>query len=324
MSTKIAEILQFLQRCYLSYEQKRGRGRPLVYGRASMTLFFMVMALKGIYTFEGMTKYAKAHFAAFGFPGAPSRKTIRRHFLQLPGCIHWLLPQIVRHCQALDYPTFRCSWAFIDKSVFRALGGLWHKKQRQAGIVPHPSIDTDASWAKSAYHGWRFGYGLHLVCLKNRFPVAAWVTTASAKDHAQVTKLLDPIKDLVGIVVGDAGYQCLKVIRTLFEADGVLLQTPSAFKTYVKQPFVKWYNAMIQLAPARWLYRDRKPAIEPLFSLIKQLFDLAGEKQLPYKGIDKVASFLMIGPLTVQLLMRDNFLHHRDWASTEAFLNAFK
>lgn len=324
MSTKLLEILEFLHRCYATYEQKRGKGRPFVYTHASMTLFFMVMALKRIYTFKGMTKYAKVHYEDFGFPRAPSRKTIRRRFLSLPRTIHWLLPEIVRQCQELDYATFRCSWAFVDKSVFRALGGLWHKKQMIAGIVPHPSIDTDASWSKSAYHGWRFGYGLHLVCLQNRFPVAGWVTTASLKDHTQLIQLLQPIRQMVGIVVGDAGYRCLQVIRLLHEDYGILLQTPKAFTTYVKQPFVKWYNAMIQLAEARWLYRRRKPAIEPLFSLIKQLFDLQGEKQLPYKGIDKVSAFLMIGPLTVQLMMRDNFIHNREWASNEAFLNHFK
>lgn len=324
MSTNLIEILQFLQRCYSTYEQKRGRGRPFVYSRASMTLFFMVMALKKIYSFKAMTKYARKHYQDFGFPKAPSRKTIRRRFLGLPSCIHWLLPQIVRQCQELDYPTFRCSWAFVDKSVFRALGGLWHKKHMILGVVPHSSIDTDASWAKSPYHGWRFGYGLHLVCLQNRFPVAAWVTTASLKDHSQMIKLLSAIKDMVGIIVGDAGYQCLRVIQHLYEDLGVLLQTPKVFSTYSKRPFVQWYNSMIQLAEARLLYRHRKPSIEPLFSLIKQIFGLEGEKQLPYKGIDKVSAFLMIGPLTVQLMMRDNFIHHRDWASTEGFLNAFK
>lgn len=324
MSTNLIEILQFLQRCYATYEQKRGRGRPFVYSQASMTLFFMVMAIKKIYSFKAMTKYVKQHYADFGFAKAPSRKTIRRRFLSLPCCIHWLLPEVVRQCQELDYPTFRCSWAFVDKSVFRALGGLWHKKHMLQGIVPHPSIDTDASWSKSPYYGWRFGYGLHLVCLQNRFPVAAWVTTASLKDHSQMVKLVEAIKEMVGIVVGDAGYRCLKVIQLLWSEFGILLQTPKAFTTYLKRPFVKWYNSMIQVAPAKLLYRHRKPAIEPLFALIKHIFDLEGEKQLPYKGIDKVSAFLMIGPLTVQLMMRDNFIHHRDWASTESFLNAFK
>lgn len=324
MSTKLHEFLVFLHRCYATYEQKRGRGRPNVYSHASITLFFMAMALKRIYSFSAMAKYAKKHYLEFGFPKAPSRKTIRRRFLNLPHCIHWLLPQVVRQCQELDAQVFRCCWVFVDKSVFRALGGLWHKKHMILGVVPHPSIDVDASWSKSAYHGWRFGYGLHAICLQNRFPVAAWVTTASVKDYTQMNKLLQYLSDLVGIVVGDAGYQCLKVIQQLYTDFGILLQTPKAFTTYLAKPFVRWYNTMIQVVQARMLYRHRKPSIEPLFSLIKLLFGLEGEKQLPYRGIDKVSAFLMIGPLAVQLMIRDNFIHQREWASTECFLNTFK
>lgn len=321
MSTNLQEILAFLQGCYATYQQIRGRGRPIVYSHASMTLFFIVMTLKRIYSFKAMSKYAKQHYVCFGFPRAPSRKTIRRRFLQQPQLIHWLMPQIVRQCQELCGQTFRCSWCFVDKSVFRAFGGIWHKKHMIEGIIPHPSIDTDASWAKSAYHGWRFGYGLHLVCLQNRFPVSAWVTTASAKDVSQMEKLLQYVKDLVGIVVGDAGYQSVKVIEKVYKQLGILLQTPKVFTTYLKSPFVRSYNAMIQTVQARWLYRHRKPSIEPLFSLIKNLFDLEGEKKLPYKGIEKVSAFLMICPLAVQLIMRDNFIHRRDWASIHGFLH---
>ena len=34
-------------------------------------------------------------------------------------------------------------FAFIDKSVFRAKGGIWHKKDMKIDRVPHPSIDTE-------------------------------------------------------------------------------------------------------------------------------------------------------------------------------------
>jgi Transposase DDE domain len=324
MSNKVAEFLEFLQKCFHTYQQKKGRGRPLTYSHASMTVFFMVMALKKIHSFKGMTKYAKQHYAIFGFDKAPSRKTIRRRFLNLPVVIHWLLPQIVLACRQTDCDAFRCSSCFIDKSVFRALGGLWHKKHMLIGIVPHPSIDTDASWAKSAYHKWRFGYGLHLVCLQNRFPIAAWVTTASTKDYTIMSKLLTAFNGVVGVVVGDRGYQCLKVMKQMWQDFRIFVQTPALFETYLKTPFVIEYNQMIKTVQARLLYRHRKPAIEPLFSLIKEMFDLKGEKQLPYRGLPKVSSYLMLAPLTVQLMIRDNFLNRRDWASTEVFLSTFK
>jgi hypothetical protein len=99
---------------------------------------------------------------------------------------------------------------------------------------------------------------------------------------------------------------------------------PSPFCNLLENPFVIQYNEMIKTAQARLLYRHRKPAIEPLFSLIKEIFDLKGEKQLPYRGLPKVSAYLMLALLTVQLMIRDNYLNRRDWANTEVFLWTFK
>jgi hypothetical protein len=33
---------------------------------------------------------------------------------------------------------------------------------------------------------------------------------------------------------------------------------------------------------------------------------------------------LMLAPLTVQLMIRDNYVNRRNWANTEAFLATFK
>jgi hypothetical protein len=41
----------------------------------------------------------------------------------------------------------------IDNTVMRAYGGVWHKKDREAGIVPHSSIDAEPDWTKSGWHG---------------------------------------------------------------------------------------------------------------------------------------------------------------------------
>jgi hypothetical protein len=41
----------------------------------------------------------------------------------------------------------------IDSTTLQAKGGVWHKKDREAGIVPHSSIDTEAGWTYSGWHG---------------------------------------------------------------------------------------------------------------------------------------------------------------------------
>lgn len=36
--------------------------------------------------------------------------------------------------------------AAIDSTILTARGGVWHKKDREAGVVPHSSLDTEAHW----------------------------------------------------------------------------------------------------------------------------------------------------------------------------------
>ena len=44
------------------------------------------------------------------------------------------------------------------------------------------NLDTDASWSKSKYRGWVYGYGLHLTTTANGFPLFADVWTAAVRE----------------------------------------------------------------------------------------------------------------------------------------------
>jgi hypothetical protein len=37
----------------------------------------------------------------------------------------------------------------IDTTTLQAKGGVWHKKAKEAGVVAHTSIDTEAGWTNS-------------------------------------------------------------------------------------------------------------------------------------------------------------------------------
>ncbi len=86
----------------------------------------------------------------------------------------------------------------------------------------------------------------------------------------------------------------------------------------------KEYNELAQTPQARWLYRQRKPSIEPLFALIKELFQLSGENQLPYRSLPKVKPYLMIAAFTVQLMMYYNWAKRADLVTNQLFLTDFK
>ncbi|MDQ3292046.1 MAG: transposase [Bacteroidota bacterium] len=322
MSAKIKIIYEFLQSLWPPGITRRGK--PYHYDGPSMLLFFVVMFLKRIHSFQAMSRYAQEHYRCFGWSSPPCRKTLVRRFEAFPTLLYRLLPLVAQAASKLDQQVFGFRWAFIDKSVFRAKGGLWHRTQRRLGIVPHPSIDPEASWAKSAYHGWRFGYGLHLVCNGHRFPLACSVTTAATKEATQVVPLLVSLVQQLGMLVADAGYQTGRLLQQLLRCWNVWVLLPSRWKGKQLTAEQQEYNRLRQTPQAHWLYQQRKPSIEPAFALIKELFQLAGESQLPYRGIAKVKPYLMITASAVQLMMYYNFIHHARLASTYLFLTDFK
>ena len=153
MPTNLYIVLDFLEKCWQKIPKKKSKGTNPTYSVGSMVIFLVLMMVKKIYAFKAMEKYAKNHYQSFGWQKSPSRKTIRRRFLALPSILQVLMPQIAKECDEINHSVFGFSWAFVDKSIFRAMGGIWHKQHIKLGIVPHSSIDTDASWGFSRIGG---------------------------------------------------------------------------------------------------------------------------------------------------------------------------
>jgi hypothetical protein len=57
--------------------------------------------------------------------------------------------------------------AAVDSMPLCANGGVWPKKHRLAGEVSQTSIDTEAAWSQSRYHGWWYGGKLHLAMVRS-------------------------------------------------------------------------------------------------------------------------------------------------------------
>ncbi len=95
--------------------------------------------------------------------------------------------------------------AALDSTPLRALGGVWHKKDRETGIVPHSTIDTEAHWTKSGWHGWVYGWKLHLVVTGAGvwLPLAAELTPANAADNEVAPLLLPELPVWLRYLLGD-------------------------------------------------------------------------------------------------------------------------
>jgi hypothetical protein len=72
-----------------------------------------------------------------------------------------------------------------DRSLFRAKGVVWHKKDRDKGIEPKKPFDREANWGWSETKEWIWGYGIHLSTFSSPqsivFPFLVELTTAENK-----------------------------------------------------------------------------------------------------------------------------------------------
>ncbi|BCM93560.1 hypothetical protein IAD21_05451 [Abditibacteriota bacterium] len=91
----------------------------------------------------------------------------------------------------------------------RAFGGrLWHKKDKEQGVVPRSGIDTEAGWTKSGHHGWVYGWKLHVAvsCGTVWIPLAAHLTPANCADNLMAMPMWDDLPTDVRFVLGDTHY----------------------------------------------------------------------------------------------------------------------
>jgi hypothetical protein len=190
--------------------------------------------------------------------------------------------------------------AAIDSTPLRAKGGVWHKKDREAGIVPHSSIDTEAHWSKSGYHGWWYGWKLHLVCTATALwiPLAARLTAANVADNEIAPALIGELPADVRYILGDTLYNEPDV-RQACEPHGRFLVAKKRGA----------YPHTDAGAPVRQLFhRLRSKAIEPFNSLFKNLFEWGG--QVPVRGLRRT-QLIVLGALFVyQLVLLSQFEHN--------------
>ena len=148
---------------------------------------------------------------------------------------------------------------------------MWHQSDRQAGRIPEKlrHLDTDGSWSKSGYHGWVYGYGLHLVNNRAGFPQLMQVETASVAetiviDH-QTERLLHDFRPAT--VTTDNSYtQALRIRQ--WAKRGVVLLTPAL--KWTKGRYAEAYHRYIGWPEQVERLRSRRTAIEQLLQNLRR------------------------------------------------------
>ena len=192
-----------------------------------------------------------------------------------------------------------------DKSLFKASGPVWHQSDRNEGRIPKKlrRLDTDATWSKSGYQGWVYGYGIHLTCTEDAFPKMVQVETASVADGNILDQKADFILNHLQPVCLTADDRYTKAMRIRnWVKQGTLLITPAL--RWVKGRYAQAYHHFLTQPDIQKRMKKRKTSVEPLFDLIAKVIGATeSQKQLPVQKLVNVRTVLVLGTLTVQIAM---------------------
>ena len=244
----------------------------------------------------------------------PTRRTWERRLATLPSSLPARIGCLGRHLVAvLDPWADRGRAVAIDSTVLHARGGVWHKKHRDAGVVPHASIDTEAGWTKSGWHGWVYGWKLHLVTTVARvwIPLAAELTPANTADNVLAPKLLDRLPPDCRFVLADTSYNDPDLHDRCAAANRCLVASHRGAYPHTDDG----------VEVRRVFHQLRSHAIENFNGQFKGIFDAHGS--VPTRGLLRTQRFALGAVLVYQLTLLYRFEHHQDLrVGLKAFLKA--
>lgn len=300
----------------------RTRGRPPTYPDRLFLKALVIMLVRDVTTVDGLlailgqpTLEMQALRARLTVDGRfPARRTWERRLNSLPDTlparIACLGTYLVAHLQPW---TDSGAAVAIDSTVLRARGGVWHKKDREAGVVPHTSIDTEAHWTKSGWHGWVYGWKLHLVVTVAAvwIPLAAELTAANAADNETAPRLLTVLPQAVRFVLGDTHYQDPALHAHCAAADRFLVATRRG----------RYPHTDDGVEVRRVFHKLRSLAIENFNGQFKGIFDVQGS--VPTRGLVRTQRFALGAVFVYQMTLLYRFNHDQELRTDlKAFLKA--
>jgi hypothetical protein len=316
--TVVVQLLRLIERIPQP-PPKRQRGRPVVYSDGLFLKALVIMIVKRLHrvgellaVLEEPTQEMQSLRELLYERGRfPSRRTFERRLRALPQTLPEQIGLLGRQLVELLEPWARSGRAVaLDSTVLQARGGVWHKKDRQVGVVPHTSIDTEAGWTKSGWHGWVYGWKLHLATTVAGvwIPLAAQLTPANVSDNQVALSLIEELPQQARFVLGDTHYNAPEVRAACDQRERFLVASG-------RGPYPHT-DAGVEVR--RIFHRLRHVAIENFNEHFKAIFDCHGP--VPTKGRLDTARFALGAVFIYQLAL----LHRYEQGSkTNRGLKAF-
>jgi hypothetical protein len=279
------------------------RGRPVVYPDRLFLKAVVVMVLKRLPTVhsllavldQGTPEMRQLRQLLCEGGRFPSRRTWERRLAALPPALPAQIACLGDHLLHELAPFADHGRAVaIDSTPLRASGPPWHQKDRRAGVVPQPNIDTEAHWTKSGWHGWVYGWKLHLVVTVAGvwLPLRASLTPANTADNTQALHLLADLPPAIRYILGDSQYQDPALRAQAAGTDQVLI-APRRGGTYPRPD---------PGAPVRQVFhRLRTATIESFNGQFKAIFD--GRRPVPTRGLAATGRLVLGAVFVYQLTL---------------------
>jgi hypothetical protein len=163
-----------------------------------------------------------------------------------------------------------------DKMMTKAKGPVWHKKQKEKGIIPKglTGIDRQATWCKSNADGWVYGHGsFSLTSHKN--PVLGcflWMKN-SANEAKRLWLETFHVKERVDYVAMDSKADDSDLFREMKRQRKMNLIT-SCRQNMDKTPARRKMIKFMRKPKHQKIYRERSFKVEPMQGIVKDIFEL--------------------------------------------------
>jgi len=285
---------------------KRGRGRPRLYTDRlflKAVVILIVRRLRTAYELLSVLDQPTPEMKTlrsllFAEGRLPCRRPFERRLDALPATLPAQIGCLGRFLVGLLQPWKACGRAVAcDSPTLQAKGGVWHKKDREQGGVPHTSIDTEAHWTKSGWHGWVYGWKLHLAMTVADLwiPLAAVLTPANENDGEVAPQLLPEFPVETRFVLGDTQYNQEDLRQRCWERGWELV--PPQYGPYPHTDD----GAEVR----RVFHKLRSVANENFNELFKAIFD--GHGAVPTRGKTATALWALGAVFVYQLTLWERF-----------------
>lgn len=160
--------------------------------------------------------------------------------------------------------------------MIQAKGPVWHKKQKEQGIIPKGlrGIDKEATWSYSKTDQWVYGHGAFSM-VSHRVPVLGcfiWMRNASHEAKRMWLETGRHTETLKTIVMDSKADDC--ALFREFQKQRRMTMVTKCRRNSDHTPERRQMIRAMKSSKNKQYYKERSTTVEPMQGIVKDIFDL--------------------------------------------------